>query len=58
MMRHSLSISTRNTITIASEVEFVEAHLALERLRYEERLQPHADIPSALSAYWACSLRI
>lgn len=51
MMRHSLSISTRNTITIASEVAFVEAYLALERLRYEERLNLHADIPPELRSY-------
>lgn len=51
MMRHSLSISDRNTITIASEVEFVEAYLALERLRYEERLRLHADISPALGAF-------
>lgn len=45
MMRHSLSSSTHNTIPLARELEFVESYLALERLRYEERLRISVDVP-------------
>lgn len=48
MMRHSLSLARCNTISLAQELEFVEAYLALERLRYEERLRIDAEVPDKL----------
>lgn len=48
MMRHSLSVSHCNTIPLTDELEFVDAYLALERLRYEERLRIDADVPHEL----------
>ena len=48
MMRHSLSTVSHNTISVARELEFVESHVALERLRYEERLRVTADVPDDL----------
>lgn len=48
MMRHSLSVSRCNTISLADELEFVEAYLALERLRYEERLRIDAQVSDEL----------
>jgi len=48
MMRHSLSTTNLNTIALARELEFVESYLALERLRYEERLRITMDVPEAI----------
>lgn len=48
MMRHSLSSAAHNTIALVREVEFVESYIALERLRYEERLRISIDVPVAL----------
>lgn len=48
MMRHSLSTVSHNTISIARELEFVDSYIALERLRYEERLRVSVDIPAEL----------
>jgi len=48
MMRHSLSSASYNTIPLARELEFVESYIALERLRYEERLRMRADVPEQL----------
>jgi two-component system LytT family sensor kinase len=48
MMRHSLSTATHNTISLVRELEFVESYVALERLRYEERLRISADVPAEL----------
>jgi two-component system LytT family sensor kinase len=48
MMRHSLSTATHNTISLARELDFVESYVALERLRYEERLRISADVPADL----------
>jgi two-component system, LytTR family, sensor kinase len=48
MMRHSLSTSSHNTISLARELEFVESYVALERLRYEERLRISAEVPEDL----------
>lgn len=44
MMRFSLAMANRSTIRLADELEFVEAFLALERLRYEERLRVQARV--------------
>ena len=48
MMRHSLSSVSQNTISLARELEFVESYVALERLRYEERLRIFSDVPDEL----------
>ena len=48
MMRHSLSTADHNTISLARELEFVESYIALERLRYEERLRITLDVPDSI----------
>lgn len=48
MMRHSLSTVSHNTISVGRELEFVESYVALERLRYEERLRIFSDVPDEL----------
>jgi two-component system, LytTR family, sensor kinase len=48
LMRHSLSTASHNTISLSRELEFVESYLALERLRYEERLRITMDVPDAI----------
>jgi hypothetical protein len=39
LLRYALSASTRNTVTVAAELQFVRDYLDLQRLRYGERLQ-------------------
>lgn len=48
MMRHSLSLARHNTISVASEVDFVESYLALERQRFEDRLRLSQSVPDEL----------
>ncbi|MCD2515800.1 histidine kinase [Massilia sp. G4R7] len=43
LLRYVLSASARNTATLAEELRFVQDYLALQRLRYGERLQVHVD---------------
>jgi two-component system sensor histidine kinase AlgZ len=43
LLRYALSASLRDTVTIAEEVQFVRDYLALQRLRYGERLHFHID---------------
>lgn len=49
MMRYSLTMSGHSVIPLATELDFVNDYLALERLRYEERLRVRKNIqPEAL----------
>jgi len=39
LLRYALAASTRDSVTVADELQFVRDYLALQRLRYEDRLQ-------------------
>ena len=43
LLRYALSASLRDTVTIADELQFVRDYLALQRLRYGDRLHFHID---------------
>ena len=43
LLRYVLTASVRNTATLAEELRFVQDYLALQRLRYGERLQVHVE---------------
>ncbi|MEC5162634.1 MULTISPECIES: sensor histidine kinase [unclassified Janthinobacterium] len=43
LLRYALSASLRDTVTIAEELQFVRDYLALQALRYGERLQFHIE---------------
>jgi hypothetical protein len=43
LLRYALSASTRNTVTVAAELQFVRDYLDLQRLRYGARLQVRID---------------
>jgi two-component system sensor histidine kinase AlgZ len=43
LLRYALSASLRDTVSIAEELQFVRDYLALQRLRYGERLQFHIE---------------
>jgi two-component system sensor histidine kinase AlgZ len=43
LLRYALSASLRDTVTIAEELQFVHDYLALQRLRYGERLHFHIE---------------
>jgi LytS/YehU family sensor histidine kinase len=43
LLRYVLSASSGNTTTVAAELRFVQDYLALQRLRYGERLRMHVD---------------
>ena len=48
LLRYALSASTRNSTTVAAELQFVRDYLDLQRLRYGERLRVHIEGESAL----------
>ena len=48
MMRYFLAISNRDTIRIREELDFVEAYLALESMRHEERLRVFSHIEAGV----------
>ena len=50
LMRHSLTLASRNTITLTEELQFLGDYLALERLRYEERLRITSEIAKDIGA--------
>jgi LytS/YehU family sensor histidine kinase len=43
LLRYALSASLRDTVTIADELQFVRDYLALQRLRYGDRLHFHVE---------------
>ena len=45
MLRYALQSSVTETVTFDAELRFVEAYLALEQIRFEERLNVQLDIP-------------
>jgi len=44
ILRNSLQMDKKRLISLAEEIETVKDYLALETIRYEERLQVHVDI--------------
>jgi two-component system, LytTR family, sensor kinase len=57
LLRNTLKINTEKSITLEQELEIVNAYLALEKVRFEERLEfyveiddscQHLDVPSLL----------
>ena len=54
LLRYVLSAGVRNTTTVAAELQFVRDYLALQRLRYGDRLRMHIDGASALLDHVAC----
>lgn len=46
LLRHTLS--AKETSTLAEEVRVAEQYLAIEQVRFEERLAVHIDVPEAL----------
>ncbi len=48
LLRYTLRTSASGTVTLADEIRIVEAYLALERLRLEERLEVELEVPAAV----------
>ncbi|CAN7488347.1 histidine kinase [Pseudoduganella sp. LjRoot289] len=44
LMRYALQSGQADTVTLAAELEAVQAYLAIERIRFEERLRARLDI--------------
>lgn len=54
LLRYALSASARTTTTVAAELDFVRDYLALQRLRYGERLCVHIEGAGDLLHEVAC----
>ncbi|WP_229413008.1 sensor histidine kinase [Massilia alkalitolerans] len=54
LLRYVLSASSGNTVTVAAELRFVQDYLALQRLRYGERLRMHVDGAGEALEHIAC----
>lgn len=50
MMRYSLNAGRARTVPLSEEIAAIEAYLAIERLRFEDRLQVSLDIAPELRA--------
>jgi hypothetical protein len=50
MMRHSLKSDRQATVPLSEELAAVEAYLEMEKLRFEDRLQPQLDIAPGLES--------
>ncbi|NBC08804.1 MAG: sensor histidine kinase [Bacteroidetes bacterium] len=48
LFRYQLKASKSNKVTLDEELQFVEKYLALEKARFEDRLQVVIDVPDAL----------
>jgi sensor histidine kinase YesM len=44
LMRHTLASSEKKVVPLKTEIEAVRAYLAIEQIRFEERLRVHIDI--------------
>jgi two-component system, LytTR family, sensor kinase len=51
LLRNSLLADRRKTVELREEIKTVEDYLALEKVRYEERLQSHIDVDSR-TLFW------
>ena len=54
LLRYALSASARSSTTVAAELDFVRDYLALQRLRYGERLRVHVEGAGDLLHEVAC----
>lgn len=48
ILRNAMSTVKRRTVPLGEEIDIVKAYLALEAMRYEERLRTHFDVDPAL----------
>ncbi|QBE67094.1 sensor histidine kinase [Pseudoduganella lutea] len=48
LMRYALQSGQAETVPLAAEMEAVEAYLAIEKIRFEERLRVHIDIEAGV----------
>jgi len=48
VMRHALQGGTRDTVPLADEIEVVRAYLAIEQIRFEQRLRARIDVGPGL----------
>ena len=48
MMRYALQSGQNDTVTLSAEMEAVQAYLAIEKIRFEERMQVSVDIGAGL----------
>lgn len=50
VMRYALQSGQTETVVLADELEAVQAYLAIEKIRFEERLRIHIDVAPGLEA--------
>lgn len=48
ILRNAMATVKRNQVPLGEEIDIVRAYLELERMRYEERLRVHFDVPAEL----------
>ncbi len=51
MMRYSLQAGQNKTVHLAQELEAVRTYLAIEKIRFEERLRYHEEVPEEWQAH-------
>jgi signal transduction histidine kinase len=50
VMRHALQAGAHDTVPLADEIAVVRAYLAIEQIRFEQRLRAHIDVGPGLDA--------
>lgn len=48
ILRNAMATVKRNVVPLGEEIDIVKAYLELEKMRYEERLRIHFDVPAEL----------
>ncbi len=48
ILRNAMATVKRNLVPLGEEIDIVKAYLELERMRYEERLRLHIEVPAEL----------
>jgi two-component sensor histidine kinase len=48
VMRHALQAGAHDTVPLADEIDVVRAYLAIEQIRFEQRLRAHIDVEPGL----------
>ena len=51
VFRYALSTSERDHVKLGAEADFIEAYLAIEHVRFKERLRYRIDVPKELREY-------
>lgn len=51
LLKYTLSQSHRNTVTLAEEIEIVKDYLAIEKLRFGDRIKVNWDVPQELPSF-------